>query len=77
MRELIPDALRPFVDSVSSFGVHSLRAGGATVAQLQLSAGIPDLIFKRHGRWKTESAKDGYVVDDDNTLLTVSQALGL
>ena len=32
VREVILDALRPVVDDVSKFGVHSLRAGGATMA---------------------------------------------
>ncbi|KAL5497418.1 hypothetical protein EMCRGX_G013885 [Ephydatia muelleri] len=40
--------------------MHSLRAGGATAAA---NAGVPDRLFKRHGRWKSESAKDGYVKD--------------
>ena len=25
--------------------------------------GIPDRMFKRHGRWKSENAKDGYIQD--------------
>lgn len=40
------------------FTFHSLRAGGATLAA---AAGVPDRIFKAHGRWKSETAKDGYV----------------
>ena len=35
--------------------MHSLRAGGATAAA---NAGVPDRLFKRHGRWKSESAKE-------------------
>ena len=35
------------------FGLHSLRAGGATAAA---NAKVPDRLFKRHGRWKSESA---------------------
>ena len=73
-REMILDALKPFVDDVSHFGVHSLRAGGATEAA---NAGVPDRLFKRHGRWKSESAKDGYVQDSNSNLLSVSKALGL
>ena len=38
--------------------LHSLRAGGATSAA---NVGIPDRLFKRHGRWASENAKDGYV----------------
>ena len=39
-----------------SYGLHSLRAGGATAVA---NRGIPDRLFKRHGRWKSDSAKDG------------------
>ena len=40
------------------FGMHSLRAGGATAA---VNCGVQDRLLKRHGRWKSESAKDGWV----------------
>jgi len=43
---------------VVEFGHHSLRAGGAMAAA---NAGVPDQVFKKHGRWKSESAKDGYI----------------
>jgi len=43
----------------TEFGLHSLRAGGATLAA---NSGVRDRLFKRHGRWKSENAKDGYVV---------------
>ncbi|KAL5020676.1 hypothetical protein ScPMuIL_002241, partial [Solemya velum] len=52
----------------------NLRAGGASKAA---NAGIPDRLFKRHGRWRSETAKDGYVKDDFSKLLSVSQCLGL
>ena len=42
------------------FSLHSLRSGGATAAA---NAGVPDRCFKRHGCWRSESAKDGYVRD--------------
>ena len=42
------------------FGIYSLRAGGATAAA---GSGVPDKLFKRHGRWKSDTAKDGYVED--------------
>ena len=40
--------------SPNEFGLHSLRAGGATAAA---NAKVPDRMFKRHGRWKSENAK--------------------
>jgi hypothetical protein len=48
--------------------------GGATVA---CNFGVPDRLFKRHGRWGSENAKDGYVKDSLNDLLFVSKNLGI
>ena len=73
VRELIKDAFKEITD-VSKIIVHSLRAGGATAAA---NAGIPDRLFKRHGRWASENAKDGYVKDDFNARLSVSRFLGI
>ena len=56
------------------FGLHSLRAGGASAAA---NAGVVDRLFKRHGRWKSENAKDGYVRDALQERLKVSRNLGL
>ena len=42
------------------FGLHSLHSGGSSAAA---NAGVPDRLFKQHGRWCSESAKDGYVKD--------------
>ena len=50
------------------FGPHSLRRGGAT-------ASANDRLFKQHGRWKSYTAKDGYVKDDIEALLSVSKSL--
>jgi hypothetical protein len=68
------EALKPIVGDASKYCVHSLRAGGATQAA---SAGVPERLFKRHGRWKSETAKDGYVKESLDNLLSVSQSLGL
>jgi hypothetical protein len=53
----------------NNFGLHSLRAGGATNAAR--------LLKKTHGRWKTDNAKDGYVREDLKSLLSVSMNLGI
>ena len=39
-------------------GTHSFRAGGATAAA---RAGVPDRLFQRHGRWKSEASKNMYI----------------
>ena len=56
------------------FDFHSFRSGGATVAANNV---IKDRLFKRHGRWKSEKAKDGYVKDSLSELLSVTLNLGL
>ena len=50
--ELVKDAFKGITD-VSNISLHSLRAGGASAAA---NAGIPDRLFKRHGRWSSENA---------------------
>lgn len=57
-----------------SFGLHSARSGGATEAA---NRGVPDRLFKRHGRWASDRAKDSYVKDNLDHLLRVSRSLGL
>lgn len=74
MRELFIEAFGPFVSDIRRYGLHSLRAGGATSAA---NAGIADRSFKRHGRWRSEKAKNGYVKDSLEERLLVSQNLGI
>ena len=57
-REILLSALDSIGLDKNKFGLHSLRSGGATAAA---EAGIEDRLFKKHGRWKSEKAKDGYV----------------
>lgn len=72
-RETLVSRLREITENVD-FGLHSLRSGGATVAA---NAGIGDRCWKRHGRWKSESSKDGYVADSLDSRLAVTKQLGL
>ena len=74
MRELVLEKLGEVGLDKSKFGLHSLRSGGASAAA---NAGIPDRWFKRHGRWRSESAKDGYIKDSLEERLQVSRNLGL
>ena len=74
LRELFRKKLRELDYDPDRFGLHSLRAGGATAVA---NNGVPDRLFKRHGRWKTDSAKDGYIEDSVKQRLTVSQQIGL
>ena len=74
LRELLLEKISSLGMDPESFGMHSLRAGGATAAA---NARVPDRLFKRHGGWKSESAKDGYVKDSVESRLEVSKNLGI
>ena len=68
---MVREALRRLGEEPDAYGLHSLRAGGAS------AAGVEDRLFKRHGRWRSENAKDGYVKDSYESRLSVSLNLGL
>lgn len=73
-RELFLGKISSLGFDPKQFGLHSLRAGGASAAA---NAGVPDRLFKRHGRWRSETAKDGYVKDSVPDLLSVSKSLDI
>lgn len=54
--------------------LHSLQAGAASA---DANANVNDRCWKRHGRWKSDSAKDGYIADSLVSRLDVSKMLGL
>ena len=45
------------------------------VATATANAGVNDRLFKRHGCWRPDKAKDGYVKDNLEALLSVSKSL--
>ena len=47
LRELVLEAFKDIVPDISAIGTRSLRSGGATAAT---NAGVPDQLFKHHGR---------------------------
>jgi integrase len=57
----------------SSFGTHSMRAGGATTAA---NSDVKDRVLQRHGCWASVSSKDRYIKDSVASRLVVSQRLG-
>ncbi|CAG2201765.1 unnamed protein product [Mytilus edulis] len=57
-----------------NIGLYSFRADVATVAA---KADVNERCWKRHGRWKTDTAKDGYVADSLTHRLEVTKKLGL
>lgn len=74
LKELFLAKLSELGFDKKQFGLHSLRSGGATAAA---GAGVPDRLFKRHGCWRSESAKDGYVKDTMSSSMSVSKSLDL
>ena len=74
LRELFLSKLSELGFNPNQFGLHSLRSGGTSSAA---NAGVPDRLFKRHGRWRSESAKDSYVKDSMTSLMSVSESLNL
>jgi integrase len=73
-REVLLQALESVGMDKSKFSLHSLRSGGATAAA---NAGLSDRLFKKHGRWRSDNAKDGYVHENLQSLLSVSKSLGI
>ncbi|GAQ81891.1 hypothetical protein KFL_000940010, partial [Klebsormidium nitens] len=56
------------------YGTHSGRRGGATGAAARE---VPDRVFKRHGRWRSDRAKDLYVRETLQARLSTTRNLGL
>ena len=57
-----------------NLGLHSLRPDGTTEAD---NADVKERCWKRHGRWKSDSSKDGYVADSVANRIEVSKHPGL
>ena len=74
VRENVIKGLKNIVAETKLFGLHSLRAGGATAAA---NLGVNDRLFKKHRRWKSEKVKDGYIHESIETKLIVTKNLGL
>ena len=73
-RSNIVSLLKTVVGEHVNIGIHSLRAGGAAVAA---NSNVDERCLKRHGRWKSDTAKDGYIVDSLGKRLMVSRSLEL
>ena len=59
-----------------NLGLHSMRNGGATTVA-NASEHVSDRYWKRHGRWKSDTSKDGHVVDSLEKRLNVLKHLGI
>ena len=72
--ELVRKQLKAMWLNLKQYGLHSLRSGGASAAA---AAEIPDRLLMRHGGWRSESAKNMYIQETEETLLRVSRELRL
>lgn len=73
-RELIREKITDLGLNPNDYGTHSLRRGGATASAMN---NISDRLLKKHGRWKSDKAKDGYIFESEKQKLSVSANLGI
>ena len=72
--EILKEKLEAIGLDPFKFSSHSFRSGAATSAA---NLNVPDRLFKVHGRWKSDSAKDGYVRDKVDSRLYVPLHIGI
>ena len=73
-RKLLLEAVSAIGLDKTLLGLHSLRSGGASQAA---NNNVTDRLFKAHGRWRSENAKDGYVKDSLLSKLSVTKLLSI
>ncbi|XP_066915915.1 integrase/recombinase xerD homolog [Clytia hemisphaerica] len=73
-REIFLKFVTPFKEEGVRYGLHGLRSGGASAAA---NNGVSDRLISKHGRWKSEKARDGYIKDSMATRMSISKSLGL
>ena len=77
-REIFKTTLKDLGYDPKEYGLHSLRSGGATaVISNNASKAVSERLLKLHGRWKTDEAKDMYVLETECNRLTVTKYLGI
>ena len=57
-----------------NLGLHGLRAGGASTSS---SNNVHDRLISKHGRWRSDKARDGYIRPTLQEKLFVTKNLGL
>ncbi|CAH3039681.1 unnamed protein product [Porites lobata] len=72
--EILKGKLKAIGLDPSKLSSDSFRSGGATSAA---NLNVPDRLFKVHGRWKSDSANDGYVHDKVDSRLYVPLHIGI
>ena len=69
VREYVLSAMKKLGLSSEDYGLYSMRSGGCTVATY---LGVKERFIKKHGRWKSDRVRDGYIHPTLNELLLVS-----
>ena len=69
MRDLLCKKLGDLGHSLVGFRLHSFCAGGASAAA---KAGVPDRLFKQHGRCKLDTVREGYVEESVENRLSLT-----
>ena len=59
-REIFRDYVRPIYVNNVRYTLHGLRAGGASEAA---NNGVNGRVISKHGRWKTQKSRNGYIHD--------------
>ena len=70
------DCLKVLGYDEKKFGLHSLRSGGVTAAVIN-NPNLSERLLKLHGRWKSDIAKDMYILEQTQNRLSVTCNLGL
>ena len=77
-REIFKAALKELGYDPKHYGLHSLRSGGITsVVSNDISKTVSERLLKLHGCWKTDEAKDMYVLEPECSRLRVTKCLGI
>ena len=61
------------ISSVNKYFYCSSECGASFAAKYSVS----EVLLKKHGRWKTDFAKDGYIRETDEIKRSVSLNLGI
>lgn len=75
-REVFKSCLKDLGLDCKLCGLHSLRSGGAT-SVVSNSTSLSERLLKLHGPWKSDCAKDVYVLEDVSECLEITDNLGL
>ena len=72
--ELTRRQLRAIGLKPGEYGLHSMRAGGASLAA---ALGTPDRLIMRQSGWRSEKSKNNYICETKDALLQVSRSFAL